>query len=311
MKNLNFTIITFYQFKKNTNKHEFQIILKKFCSFHKIKGTILLADEGINGNIAGLFEAINLFKKKIHNLGFAKLEIKKSEFNFMPFNYLKIKIKNEIVTFGEKALDMEKFDGQYVDPINWNKLIAEKDTTVIDVRNIFEVQIGSFQGAINPNTKKFSEFKKFVKKSLDPDKNKKIAIFCTGGIRCEKASAYMISKGFQNINQLKGGILKYLEEIPLQNSEWSGECFVFDNRVSVQNELKQGTFELCHACRSPISIEDRSSKKYKRGISCPKCINQISKNKIDNLKERNKQIDIAKKKGLYSPYIKHTPWDFS
>jgi UPF0176 protein len=182
---------------------------------------------------------------------------------------------------------------------------------LIDVRNDFEVKMGSFNGSTNPNTENFSDFKKYIKDNLKDQKNKKIAIFCTGGIRCEKASSYMINQGFQNIFQLKGGILGYLEKTPLRDSEWTGECFVFDNRVSVQNEMKTGTFELCHACRNPVSILDRKSDKYEKGISCPKCINKISKDKKYKLRERNKQIEIAKKKGLYSPYIKYTPSDFS
>ena len=311
MKKLKFTIITFYQFKKVFDTEKLQFLLKDFCSFNKIKGTILLAEEGINGTLAGLPKPIKLLEEELNIIGFLDLEMKKSFYDFMPFNRLKIKIKTEILTFNEKNLDFENISGKHIKSNEWNNIINEDGTTLIDVRNDFEVKLGSFKGSINPKTKNFSEFKKFVKKNLDIKKNEKIAMFCTGGIRCEKASSYMLSLGFKNIFQLKGGILKYLEETKLKDSEWEGECFVFDNRVSLKNEMKPGTYEICHACRNPISLNNRNSKDYVKGISCPNCINQLSEAKILKLKERNKQLEIAKKKGLYSPYIKYTPSDFS
>ena len=310
MKNIKFTIITFYQFKKIRKIDNLQIFLKEFCTFHKIKGTIILAEEGINGTVAGLKDPIIFLQKKINELGFTELEKKISFYNFMPFNRLKIKIKKEIVTFGELNLNVEKLKGQHINSSKWNNLIKDKETILIDVRNNFEIEVGSFKNSINPNTKNFSEFKNYIKKNLKNKKNNKIAIFCTGGIRCEKASAYMINRGFKNVFQLKGGILQYLEDIPEKKSEWQGECFVFDNRISICNEMKPGTYEICHACRHPVSLLDFKSKDYEKGISCPKCVNKISKNKIINLKERNKQIKIAKKKGLYNPYIKYFPSDF-
>ena len=311
MKNIKFTIITFYQFKKIKKIVNLQILLKEFCLFNKIKGTIILAEEGINGTVAGLNESINLLQKKLIELEFIKLEKKKSFYKFMPFNRLKIRIKKEIVKFDEINLNVEKLTGKHINSFKWNKLISDKEIILIDVRNDFEVQVGSFKGAINPKTKNFSEFKKYIKKDMKNQKNNKIAMFCTGGIRCEKASAYMIKEGFKNVFQLKGGILQYLEDTSEKNSNWEGECFVFDNRVSIRNEMKPGTYELCHACRYPVSLLKLKSKDYEKGISCPKCINKISKKKKLNLKERNKQIEIAKKKGLYNPYIKYTPSDFS
>ena len=311
MKNLKFTIITFYQFKKNTNVEKLQNLLKNFCSFNKIKGTILLAEEGINGTVAGLIKPINLLELEIQKLGFTKLELKRSFYEFMPFNRLKIKIKNEIVTFDGSQLDVENYTGQHVVSSEWNALIEDEKTIVIDVRNNFEVEVGSFEGSINPKTKNFSEFKQYVDKNLSENKNQKIAMFCTGGIRCEKASSYMLNMGFKNIFQLKGGILQYLEDITIKESRWQGECFVFDNRVSIQNAMAPGTYELCHSCRNPLGIKDRLSKDYVKGISCSKCINKTSKDKKLKLRERNKQIEIAKKKGLYNPYIKFTPSDFS
>jgi len=311
MKNLKFTIITFYQFKKNRNVEKLKNLLKHFCSFHKIKGTILLAEEGINGTVAGLMEPIRLLELEFSKLGFTRLELKRSMHKFIPFNRLKVKIKNEIVTFVGSQLDVENNKGKYVVSSKWNSLINEEGTAVIDVRNNFEVKVGSFKGSINPKTKNFTEFKKYVDKNLSINKNRKIALFCTGGIRCEKASSYMLQQGFNNIFQLKGGILQYLEDIPTKESKWHGECFVFDNRVSIQNEMTPGTYELCYACRNPLSLQDRSSKDYVKGISCPKCINKISTEKKLRLKERNKQIEIAKKKGIYNPYIKFIPSDFS
>ena len=311
MKNIKFTIITFYQFKKIKKIDNLQLLLKKFCSFHKIKGTILIAKEGINGTVAGLEDAIDLLERELSKIKFNNLEYKKSFYKYMPFNILKVKIKKEIVTFNDSKVDVEKFKGKHVDPKDWGKLINDDDTILIDVRNNFEVELGSFKGSINPKTENFSEFKNYIKKNLHIDANKKIAMYCTGGIRCEKASSYMLARGFKNVFQLKGGILKYLEEVPLKNSEWKGECFVFDSRVSVKNEMKEGTYELCYACRNPISILDRQSKDYEKGISCPKCKNIISEKKKMKLRERNKQIDLAKKKGLCNPYIKYTPSDFS
>jgi UPF0176 protein len=311
MKNLKFTIITFYQFKKNNEFDKFRIILDQFCSFHKIKGTILLANEGINGTVAGLNEPINLLEKELSKMGFSNLEKKKSLHKFMPFNRLKIKNKKEIVKFDNSGLNVENFSGKHINSLDWNHLINDDEVMLIDVRNEFEFKVGTFKGAVNPKTENFSEFKKYIYEKLDKKKDKKIAIFCTGGIRCEKASAYMISEGFQNVLQLKGGILQYLNDTPSENSKWEGECFVFDNRVSIQNAMIPGTYELCHACRNPLSIPDRQSKDYEKGISCPYCINKISNSKKSKLKERNKQIKIAIKKGLYNPYIKYTPSDYS
>ena len=202
MKNLKFTIITFYQFKKNRNLEKLQNLLKHFCSFHKIKGTILLADEGINGTVAGLIKPIKLLELEIQKLGFTRLELKRSFYELMPFNRLKIKIKNEIVTFDGSQLDVENHSGKHVVSNEWNALIEDKKTIVIDVRNNFEVEIGSFERSINPKIKNFSEFKKYVDKNLSENKNMKIAMYCTGGIRCEKASSYMLNRGFKIIFHL-------------------------------------------------------------------------------------------------------------
>ena len=301
-----FTIITFYQFKKIDDIINIKNELVHFCKFNKIKGTIILAEEGINGTIAGLFESIKKFESHLLSLGFANYNPKYSYSKFMPFFRLKIRNKKEIVTLRSKDVDPENITGKKIKPQDWNNLISDKETILIDVRNNFEVEMGTFKNSINPNTKSFTEFKSYLKNNLNKAKEKKIAMFCTGGIRCEKISSYMIKKGFKDVNQLHGGILSYLEKTSHENSLWNGECFVFDNRVSVKNELKDGTYELCHACRYPLPSDSLKSEKYKKGISCPNCFGKISESKKQSLKDRNKQITLAKKKGLYSPYIKQT-----
>ncbi|MDC6448288.1 rhodanese-related sulfurtransferase [Alphaproteobacteria bacterium] len=309
MINSKFTIVTFYQFKKIKDTLTIKNELSNFCKFNKIKGTIILADEGVNGTIGGISGDIKKFESYIIKIGFNNYNPKYSYSKFMPFFRLKVKLKKEIVTLRTKIADPENITGKKIKPEKWNNIISDGKTILIDVRNDFEVQIGTFKGAINPNTKSFTEFKKYLKNNLYQSKDKKIAMFCTGGIRCEKISSYMIKKGFKDVNQLNGGILSYLEKINNKNSLWKGECFVFDNRVSVQNELKDGTYEICHACRNPLSKKQIKSKKYSKGVSCSICYGKISDFKRKSLIDRSKQISIAKKKGLYSPYIKQTVKD--
>ena len=306
MINSKFTILTFYQFKQIKDLLLLKSRISDFCKFNKIKGTIIIAEEGINGTIAGISQSIKNFQLEIKKIGFENLNPKYSYSKFMPFFRLKVRPKKEIVTLRTKIADPENITGNKIKPENWNNLITDNNTILIDVRNDFEVEMGSFRGSIDPKTKSFTEFKSYLKDNLSEAKDKKIAMFCTGGIRCEKISSYMIKKGFKNVNQLHGGILNYLEKIPEKNSLWDGECFVFDNRVSVKNELKDGTFQLCHACRAPLSKTQIKSKKYQKGISCPKCYGKISEAKKKSLIDRNKQISIAKRKGLYSPFIKQT-----
>ena len=310
MINSKFTIITFYQFKKIDDILIIKNDLSHFCKFNKIKGTIILAEEGINGTIAGTAESIKKFELHLKRLGFTNYNSKYSYSKFMPFFRLKVRNKKEIVTLRSKDVDTENITGKKIKPEDWNNLISNQETIVIDVRNNFEVEMGTFKNSINPNTKSFTEFKSYIKNNLNKAKDKKIAMFCTGGIRCEKISSYMIKKGFKDVNQLQGGILSYLEKTSFENSLWNGECFVFDNRVSIKNELKDGTYELCHACRYPLSKDQLKSKKYIMGVSCPNCYGKISESKKKSLIDRNKQISIAKKKGLYSPYIKQTVNDF-
>ena len=306
MINSKFTIVTFYQFKKIEDIFTIKNELSNFCKFNKIKGTIILAGEGVNGTIAGISDNIKKFESCILKMGFNNYNPKYSYSKFMPFFRLKVRVKKEIVTLRTKIADPKNITGKKIKPEEWNDFISDKETILIDVRNNFEVQMGTFKDSINPNTKSFTEFKNYLKNNLEGVKNKKIAMFCTGGIRCEKISSYMLKKGFNDVNQLHGGILSYLEKTTNKNSLWNGECFVFDNRVSVKNELKDGTYELCHACRYPLSQDQIKSKKYIKGVSCPNCYGKISESKKKSLIDRNKQISIAKKKGLYNPYIKQT-----
>ena len=310
MINSKFTIVTFYQFKKIEDIIQIKNELSNLCKFNKIKGTIILAEEGINGTIAGKSNDISIFESCILKMGFNNYNPKYSYSKFMPFFRLKVREKKEIVTLRTKIADPENITGKKIKPEEWNDFISDKETILIDVRNNFEVEMGTFKNSINPNTKSFTEFKNYLKNDLKGAKNKKIAMFCTGGIRCEKISSYMIKKGFKDVNQLHGGILSYLEKTTKKNSLWNGECFVFDNRVSVKNELKDGTYELCHACRYPLSRDQLKSKKYIKGVSCSNCYGKISESKKKSLMDRNKQISIAKKKGLYNPYIKQTVNDF-
>ena len=304
MNNSDFTIITFYQFKQIDYQEDLKKRLKEFCLFNKIRGTTIIAKEGINGTLAGLEDSIKKLICLMVSEGFNNLELKFSIYKYMPFNRIKIKLKKEIVTFRSKSVDPENITAKHVNEKEWNMLIDDNKTIVVDVRNDFEYSMGSFEKAINPKTKNFTEFKKYIDTNLKNYKEKKIAIFCTGGIRCEKASSYMIKKGFTDVNQLQGGILKYLEKIPKKISKWKGECFVFDNRVSLKNGLEKGTYELCHACRQPINFEQRKSEKFVKGISCPQCFGKISLHKKKSLIERNKQINLSKRKGIYNPYIK-------
>ena len=266
-----------------------------------ISGTILVGREGINGTISSsskknLSSAVN-FIKNIN--GFEDLDIKLSSSDKNPFLRLKVKLKEEIVTIGDKAIDPTEIVGEYVEPKDWNNLIDHKDTIVIDTRNNYEYSIGTFRNSLNPKTTKFSEFPEWVSKQKfteDEKKNKNIAMFCTGGIRCEKASSLMKKKGFNNVFHLKGGILRYFESVSQDTSSWEGECFVFDDRVSVKHDLSKGTYDMCHGCRMPITEKDKESNKYIRGVTCSKCFDVTTDDQKSRYMSRQKQIDLAKQR---------------
>ena len=263
-----------------------------------IRGTILLAKEGINGTVAGRSDAINaLFSWFNEQPGLENISHKESYHLSIPFNRTKVKLKKEIVTLGVEGIDPKKSVGTYVKPKDWNQLIAADDVTVVDTRNDYEVQIGTFKRAINPQTTNFREFPAYVKQHLDPHKNKKIAMFCTGGIRCEKSTAYLKELGFSDVYHLEGGILKYLEEVSASESLWEGECFVFDERVAVNHALEKGQYLQCYACRYPITHADTQHEAYVQGISCHHCIGQQTESQKQRYLEREKQSQLAAKRG--------------
>jgi UPF0176 protein len=269
---------------------------------HGVKGTLLLAEEGINGTISGKREAIDGFLvalKSDHR--FSDIGHKESFCDEDPFYRSKVKLKKEIVTIGVSGVDPNRQAGTYVNPADWNALIAEPDVLLIDTRNDYEVALGTFEGAADPKTSSFGEFPKFVSANLDPARHSRVAMFCTGGIRCEKASSYLQSQGFREVYHLKGGILKYLEEVPKEQSKWQGECFVFDHRVAVGHGLIPSEIELCHGCRMPLDSADKYSEFYEEGVSCPKCFASLSEKSKTSARERQKQIDLAKKRNLRKP----------
>jgi UPF0176 protein len=269
---------------------------------HGVKGTLLLAEEGINGTISGGRSAIDGFLAVLKSdPRFADIDHKESFCDEDPFYRSKVKLKKEIVTIGVDGVDPNRQAGTYVNPADWNALIAEPDVLLIDTRNDYEVALGTFEGAADPRTSSFGEFPKFVGANLDPARHQRVAMFCTGGIRCEKASSYLQSQGFREVYHLKGGILKYLEEVPKEQSKWQGECFVFDHRVAVGQGLVPTELEMCHGCRMPLDPADKTSEFYEEGVSCPKCFATLSEKSKASARERQKQIDLAKKRNLRKP----------
>jgi UPF0176 protein len=280
---------------------DFELLRKpllKLMEEHQVKGTLLLAKEGVNGTIAGNRQGIDAIVAWLRSDSrLSELETKESYEEKMPFYRSKVKLKKEIVTMGIDGIDPKKIVGSYVKPRDWNALISDPDVILIDTRNDYEVKIGGFKGAINPETETFREFPQYVKEHLDPSKHKKVAMYCTGGIRCEKSTAYLKEQGFDNVYHLQGGVLKYLEEIPADQSLWQGECFVFDNRVAVNHNLEKGQYDQCYACRYPITEEEKKSEHYEQGVSCPHCYNKVSQQQRQRFAEREKQVQLAKKRG--------------
>jgi len=265
---------------------------------HGLRGTLLLAREGINGTVAGSRAGIDALIDWLRaDPRFAGISLKESFDEGMPFLRAKVKLKKEIVTMGVEGIDPRQIAGTYVKPTEWNAVISDPDVTVIDTRNDYEVKIGTFRNAINPATASFREFPEFARKNLDPKRNRKVAMFCTGGIRCEKSTAYLKSLGFEEVYHLEGGILKYLEEVPEEESLWQGECFVFDNRVTVDHALERGHYDQCHACRMPIDDDDKASNAYVPGVSCPHCIGKYSEEQRRRFREREKQVGLARQRG--------------
>ena len=290
-------VAALYKFVTLPDYQEFATHLKNQCDILELKGTLLLAEEGINGTVAGTRESIDgLLAYLRSDARFANIVHKESIYDEMPFYRMKVKLKQEIVTMGVMGIDPLKIVGTYVKPQDWNALISDPDVVVVDTRNSYEYNIGTFARALDPKTETFREFPAYVAKNLDPAKHKKIAMFCTGGIRCEKSTAYMKEQGFEEVYHLEGGILKYLEEVQEADSLWSGECFVFDNRVAVNHNLQKGIYGQCHGCRHPITEEDKLSPLYLLGVSCPRCYNELSEEQKARFSERQKQIQLAKKR---------------
>ncbi|PWW38380.1 UPF0176 protein [Idiomarina loihiensis] len=287
-----------YKFVELNDYKELREPLYQTLIANDVKGTLLLAREGINGTICGTREAIdNVLNYLRSDERFADIEHKESPSDEQAFYRTKVKLKKEIVTLGVDWVDPKSSAGTYVDPEKWNDLIADPEVLVIDTRNEYEYAVGTFEGAINPKTDTFREFPEYVKQHLDPEKHKKVAMFCTGGIRCEKSTAYLKEQGFDEVYHLKGGILKYLEMMPEDNSRWNGECFVFDQRVTVKHGLEQGEYDQCYACRMPITAEEMQSEHYQKGVSCPHCYDKTSTEQKERFAERERQIQLAKVRG--------------
>ncbi len=291
-----FTVSGFYKFKKLNFLKKFKTYLESEISNTSIRGSIIISSEGINGSIAGnskdISKILKLIKKEFKFTEFDSSNISTSR--FQPFHKAKVKVKKEVVPLGFKIKGESKRRNRYLSGNSWNKLIIKKETLLIDVRKPFEYSVGTFKNAMNPNIQNFRDFPKFLNKI---EKTKPVAMFCTGGIRCEKASIFLKQKGFKNVFQLKGGIINYLNKTKKKDSLWKGECFVFDNRVSLKHKLKQGTFSICGGCRKPISTKDKKSKKYEEGVSCERCYDTLSSLQKTRFRMRQNQINLAKKAG--------------
>lgn len=293
-----FKVAALYRFARLDRFRELREPLAQFCCGQGIKGTLLLAPEGINGTVAGTPDAIDALVAWLDEQPeFDGMELKFSAAETMPFHRMKVRLKREIVTMGVEGMDPSVHAGTYVEAADWNALIADPDTIVVDTRNDYEVSLGTFERALDPATRTFGEFPEWAQANSDKFEGRKVAMFCTGGIRCEKATSYMRSIGIEEVFHLKGGILKYLEDVPAEESLWQGECFVFDERVSVGHGLEVGDAELCRACRRPLTAADRTSPHYREGISCAACIDERSDADRNRYAERHKQVEIAAKQG--------------
>jgi UPF0176 protein len=266
---------------------------------NNVKGTLLLATEGINGTVAGSRQGVDALLEYLKSdPRLADIDYKESFHQEMPFYRSKVKLKKEIVTLGVNNIDPNKVCGEHIKPKDWNELISDPETLLIDTRNEYEIEIGTFKNAVNPHTENFREFPEYVDKNLDPKKYKKVAMFCTGGIRCEKSTALMKAKGFDEVYHLEGGILKYLEEVPKEQSLWQGECFVFDSRVAVNHDLEKGSYDQCFACRMPITEDDKKRPEYVKGVSCHHCFDKATEQQRARFSEREKQSQLASERGF-------------
>ncbi len=290
-----YIVCAMYKFVALENYKAMRQPLLEVMESNGIRGTLLLASEGINGTVSGPPEGIDALLNYLNSdERINPISFKESLHDEKPFYRTKVKLKKEIVTMGVEGIDPRKTVGTYVKPTEWNALISDPDVTVIDTRNGYEIEIGTFKNAIDPKTDTFREFPEYVSKALDPEKNKKVAMFCTGGIRCEKSTAYLKEQGFEEVYHLEGGILQYLEDVPKDESLWEGDCFVFDNRVAVNHDLEKSEYEQCYACRLPITEDDKNTEQYEPGVSCPRCFGTHTDEQIARFREREKQVQLAK-----------------
>jgi len=291
-----FKVFGFYKFVQIKSLKKNKVFLQKFLISNHIRGTIIIAKEGLNGTISGSVKDIDKTTKKLKSLFSFKLfdSSNESKSKFQPFHKPKVKIKKEIVPMNLIINPKERNMKSHLDPKDWNKLIKNKETHIIDTRKPFEYKVGTFKRSVNPNVTNFRDFPKYLNKLK---KNKPVAMFCTGGIRCEKTSVYLKKKGFKNIYQLNGGILNYLNKIKKNESLWKGECFVFDNRISLKHGLKLGSYSMCSGCRMPISSKDKRSNKYEEGVSCPNCYDKLTETQKSRFRMRQSQIYKAKQSG--------------
>lgn len=295
---MSFVVAALYKFTRLTDFEQLRQPLHDVMFNNEVKGTLLLANEGINGTISGSragIDAVLTWLKSDPRL--ADMEHKESIADTQTFYRTKVKLKTEIVTMGVEGIDPNHVVGTYVEPKDWNDLISDPEVLLVDTRNDYETKIGTFEGALDPNTTTFREFPEYVKTHLDPTKHKKVAMFCTGGIRCEKSTAYLKEQGFDDVYHLKGGILKYLEEVPKTETMWQGECFVFDQRVTVDHDLNQGQYDQCYACRMPITDAEKQLESYQKGVSCLHCIDKTSDEDKARFAEREKQVQLAEQRG--------------
>lgn len=293
-----FLVAALYRFAPLDGLVDLRASLLDLCRERSIRGTLLLASEGINGTVAGSDDAIAALVEKIESIeGLAGLDVKYSRASEMPFHRMKVRLKKEIVTMGVPDVDPRRIVGTYVEPADWNELISDPETIVIDTRNEYEVAIGTFRGAVDPHTRSFREFPDWIENHRDELEGHKVAMFCTGGIRCEKATAYVKSLGIENVFHLRGGILKYLEEVPPEESLWQGECFVFDERVAVAHGLAEGEAELCRACGRPVTPAERLSERFVEGISCAQCFDEYTDEDRLRFAERQRQFELAAARG--------------
>ncbi len=291
-------VAALYHFAKFPDFESVRQPLHEMMLQQQVRGTLLLAAEGINGTIAGTRESIDSVLAWLRSdPRFAELSVKESYTDSNPFYRTKVKLKREIVTMGVEDIDPNHIVGTYVDARDWNALISDPEVLLLDTRNKYEVEIGTFENAVNPETDTFREFPQYVGENLDSKKHKKVAMFCTGGIRCEKSTAYLKQQGFEEVYHLKGGILKYLEEVPQEQTMWKGECFVFDNRVTVNHQLEKGHYDQCHACRMPITEQDKENEHYQKGVSCHHCVDKHSREQVKRYAERERQVELAKLRG--------------